>query len=80
MKVNNSSYDVESMSGVPQGSRVPFWAQFYSVYMSVRLNILHTNAISQFICMLMIYSVTLGFLAMHQNLLLSIVFSILFLI
>ena len=70
MKVNNlSSYDVESTSGVPQGS--PFWAQFYSVYMVVRLNTLHTTTISQFMCMLMIYSVTLDFLTLHQNLLLS---------
>ena len=63
-----------------QFPRVPFWAQSYSVYMSVTLNRLHISTISQFICMLMIYSVTLGFLVIHQNLLLSIVFSVLFLI
>ena len=54
--------------------RVSFWAQFYSVYMSVRLSILDTNTKSQFICMQMIFSVTLVFLMIHQNLLSFIIF------
>ena len=76
-KVNNSSYDVESMSGVSQGFILG--PVLFSLYVREVEHMAHRHNFS-----IHKYaddnSVSLVFLTIHQNLLLFIVFSVLFLI